>query len=377
MRGTDFFDASLKVKSLADMKTSIILLSCLINFIVVSGQTNQQGVKHDRPDTVHFDPEKATIELLNTITPTERQKADNYTEGGYWLILWNIVNEALIAWIFLFQGLSGYLKKLCSRISNGDWGQLTYISLYFILSFLLSLPLSIYQNVVRENQYGFFNQVFIRWLSKDLLGFIIEFVILVPLSLFVYTNLSKTKENIRIRRMTMSIDVIMGVFFLKPVFAEVTHELVPYSRSNLLEINLEYGILIIAGCLLVIRTFHKLISRYGNRLKLENNRDISSLPLLVFLIACYFFIITPLSNTIKRNSELEADIYRLNTTRDPDAFALFVLKTADHDKADPGYWEEFFFFDHPGLKKRIYVAMKWKAENFILLPFFDMKGFGC
>ena len=56
-------------------------------------------------------------------------------------------------------------------------------------------------------------------------------------------------------------------------------------------------------------------------------------------------------------------MYGLNAARQPDAIALYMVKTADYNKIDPGYWEEVFFFDHPCRKKRIATAMKWKAEN--------------
>ncbi|MCX7219212.1 MAG: hypothetical protein NTY70_09820 [Burkholderiales bacterium] len=39
------------------------------------------------------------------------------------------------------------------------------------------------------------------------------------------------------------------------------------------------------------------------------------------------------------------------------------LKLTEYRKANPGDIEEFFFYDHPAPKKRIYMAMRWKAEH--------------
>src|SRR6266700_5116932 len=94
------------------MKTVIILLICLMNFIVASAWSGGPEVKLRAPVTAHFDSEKSVAQLLAGIPLTKRRKADSYTVGGHWLILWNSVNVVLIAWIFLFQGLSAYLKKI-------------------------------------------------------------------------------------------------------------------------------------------------------------------------------------------------------------------------------------------------------------------------
>ena len=72
---------------------------------------------------------------------------------------------------------------------------------------------------------------------------------------------------------------------------------------------------------------------------------------------------TPVSNSIIRTVETEADNYGLNAAREPDAIASVFIKTADNNKIAPGYWEEIFFYDHPCRQKRILRAMKWKAEN--------------
>ena len=139
----------------------------------------------------------------------------------------------------------------------------------------------------------------------------------------------------------------------------------------------EYGILILTGSLLVSWALNELIRKYGEHLKLVSSMDIAAMPVLVFLITSYLFILTPVINTIKRESELEATIYGLDIARKPDLFISTALKLAEHDKADPGFWEEVLFFDHPCLKKKLQIAEKWKAENLLFLPFFNIKGFGC
>jgi STE24 endopeptidase len=74
-------------------------------------------------------------------------------------------------------------------------------------------------------------------------------------------------------------------------------------------------------------------------------------------------VLTPVLNTYIRVNEAEADIYGLQTARQPDGFAEVALKLGEYRKLDPGPLEEWIFFDHPSGRARIRMAMDWKAEN--------------
>jgi STE24 endopeptidase len=68
-------------------------------------------------------------------------------------------------------------------------------------------------------------------------------------------------------------------------------------------------------------------------------------------------------NTYIRTEEHEADMYGLNTSRQPDGFAQAAIHLGEYRKMSPGPVEEWIFFDHPSGRNRIYAAMRWKAEN--------------
>jgi Zn-dependent protease with chaperone function len=95
-------------------------------------------------------------------------------------------------------------------------------------------------------------------------------------------------------------------------------------------------------------------------------RDITNaavLPLVVIVFSIYFFITTPVGNTITRTMEFEAHMYGLNAARQPDGEANVDLLLGEYHKMDPGPVEEFIFYDHPSGRTRITAAMRWKAEN--------------
>jgi STE24 endopeptidase len=87
------------------------------------------------------------------------------------------------------------------------------------------------------------------------------------------------------------------------------------------------------------------------------------LPLLVALASLFFFAATPLTNSMTRTAEHQADIFGLNAVRKPDAFATAMLKLSTYRKLEPGKWEEIIFFDHPSGRRRVMDAMVWKKEH--------------
>ncbi len=71
----------------------------------------------------------------------------------------------------------------------------------------------------------------------------------------------------------------------------------------------------------------------------------------------------PITNTIIRTNEAEADIFGLNASREPDGFAEAALQLGEYRKLAPGPIEEWIFFDHPSGQSRIRMAMTWKKEH--------------
>ena len=75
------------------------------------------------------------------------------------------------------------------------------------------------------------------------------------------------------------------------------------------------------------------------------------------------FLATPVTNSISRTIEYQADIFGLDAVRKPDAFATVILKLSTYRKLEPGHWEEVIFYDHPSGRTRIQSAMRWKKEH--------------
>ena len=105
------------------------------------------------------------------------------------------------------------------------------------------------------------------------------------------------------------------------------------------------------------------LQRWGEKWQIRGVGDTAVLPLVVLLVSIFSFVITPVLNTFTRTQEYEADMYGLNTSRQPDGAAQAAIHLGEYRKMSPGPIEEWIFFDHPSGRNRIYAAMRWKAEN--------------
>ncbi len=143
------------------------------------------------------------------------------------------------------------------------------------------------------------------------------------------------------------------------VKAVLGHEMGHYVLHHVFHGIVEFGLLIVIGFAFLKWSFEKLRSRWGIR----DVGDVAGLPLLVALFSVYFFVLTPVTNTLTRTQEAEADIFGLNTSRQPDGFAQAAVHLSEYRKMEPGTIEEWVFYDHPSGYHRIHRAMVWKAEH--------------
>lgn len=105
------------------------------------------------------------------------------------------------------------------------------------------------------------------------------------------------------------------------------------------------------------------LQRWGEKWQIRGVGDTAVLPLMILLVSILGFVFTPIDNTFTRTQEYEADMYGLNTSRQPDGFAQAAIHLGEYRKMSPGSTEEWIFYDHPSGRSRIYAAMRWKAEN--------------
>ena len=141
------------------------------------------------------------------------------------------------------------------------------------------------------------------------------------------------------------------------------HEMGHYVLNHEYKGLVMIGVVIVIGFAFLNWGVSYSLARWGEAWGICEITDIAVLPLATIVLSLFFFVTTPVSNTITRTMEFEADMYGLNAARQPDGEANVDMLLGEYRKLDPSPMEEFIFFDHPSGRTRITAAMRWKAEH--------------
>ena len=147
---------------------------------------------------------------------------------------------------------------------------------------------------------------------------------------------------------------------LPEIRAVMGHELGHYVMNHIYKGLCEMAILVLIGFIFSKWALDAMLRRYGAAWGLRGVADVASFPLFIGVFSVFMFVATPISNTLTRTQEIEADRFGLNLAREPLGEAEVDLKLTEYRKPDPGPIEEFVFFDHPSTRFRIHDAMRWR-----------------
>ena len=386
-----------------------------------------------------FDVDKATEAYLNLLSPEQREKSDNYFEGGYWLQLWQLLYGLAVAGLLLFSGISTRMRDLARRISARPWWTtFFYVIFWLLIGGLLSLPMTIYAEFFREHQYGLATQTFTDWSFDQLKGLLVSLLIAPLILSLLYLGIRRTGARWWIWASGGAFVFILFFAMIAPVFISpifntytplrdgpIRESVLSLARANMVptdnvvefdaskqttrisanvsgflgttrialndnlldktstpEIHAVLGhemghyvlnhslrgviyliLVLTLGLFVVHRVFDRLLVRWGPRLGLEGRADPAALPLALGILSVFFFFATPLTNSITRQAEAEADAYGLNSAREPNGFAMAAMRLSTYRKIKPGALEEIIFYTHPSGYARVHRSMIWLAEN--------------
>jgi STE24 endopeptidase len=91
--------------------------------------------------------------------------------------------------------------------------------------------------------------------------------------------------------------------------------------------------------------------------------DPLGIPVLLLCVSFLALLAQPVINFVVRQGEIEADQYSYQTVNLPDAMATALVKTAEYRNPRPNAVQEFIFYSHPSVEKRVKAAMEWKAQH--------------
>ncbi len=313
----------------------------------------------------------------------------------YWIqfiIVISIINFPLTA----YEGYFREHKYALSNMSFGDWfrDQLIGLAVLLVLGSILMIPLF---GVVRRLQRNWW-----VWGAAVMLVFLAFVVLIAPVYISPLFNKYTTVQDPRIKNPILSMarangipatdvyefdasrqsnrvsanvsgfagterislnDNLLKRCTLPEIETTMGHEMGHYVLNHAYKGFVMEGVVLVIGFAFLNWGLKFLLERYGDDWDVSSISDVAVLPVAVIVLSVFFFVTTPVGNTITRTMEFEADMYGLNAARQPDGEANIDLLLGEYRKMEPGPVEEFLFFDHPSGRTRITAAMRFKAEH--------------
>jgi STE24 endopeptidase len=391
------------------------------------------------PHVENFDPEKATNAYLAQVSGKARAQSDAYFDGKYVLGVVDLLYGLVVAGLFLFLRISSAMRNIAQGITRSRfWQAPIYVIQYIVVATAAGLPLTIYEDFLREHAYGLSNQTFIAWagdfginFAVNLIGMtifltvlyaivrgsrrmwwlwgsviaviflaiqiMIDPVFIAPLTNHYQplkdgpvkteilqlarangipaNNIYEFDESRQDKRISANVSGMFGTTQIslndnlinrcnpREIMAVMAHEMGHYVLDHSAVLLTWFGLVFFVGFVFVNWGYAALTDLFGGNWDVRTIDDPAGLPLVIALVSVFFFVMTPVMNTITRTVERQADIFGLNAARQPDGEATVDLKLSEYRKLDPSPLEEFLFYDHPSGRSRILMAMRWKAAH--------------
>jgi len=102
--------------------------------------------------------------MAGALSPEARAKSDDYAEGGYVLQFVDLIYGLGIAALLLWLQISSRIRDWAEELTRSRAFQVMLYGVVYVAAItVLSLPLSIYEGYVREQDYGLSSQTFLQW----------------------------------------------------------------------------------------------------------------------------------------------------------------------------------------------------------------------
>jgi len=155
-------------------------------------------------------------------------------------------------------------------------------------------------------------------------------------------------------------DVALDEATLDEVKAVTGHEIGHYKLGHVWDGVFLTIVIVMASFFIADKAFNPVAQMFGAR---EAIGDPTTMPVLLFLVGVIAMFTQPVSNTLSRMNETEADHYSYEMVNLPDGMASALVKTAEYRNPRPGTLEEWLFYTHPSVERRVRAAMEWKANH--------------
>lgn len=175
-----------------------------------------------------FDPAAATAAYLAELSPEGHAKAIHYTQGGHWVLLWGWLVGVIVAFLILRTGVLHRIRKNIDGMRRRPVSASFAVAAVFLaLSWLLSLPWSIYADWWREKSYGLNNQTLPAWLGENVMSAAISVIVSGLLLTALYALMRRAPRTwwlwgAGVVAVFAAIGVFLGPILIEPLFNKYT-----------------------------------------------------------------------------------------------------------------------------------------------------------
>jgi STE24 endopeptidase len=168
---------------------------------------------------MRFDPAAATASYIDGLGVEALAKAQDYTVGGHWMLLWGLVVSAVATFIIV---RTGWLEKLHIRLERRGWFFRTWLIgiAYFLIYAVITLPWSVWEEWGRERSYGRTDQPLPDFLMQDAIGIAISAVFGALFFVGIYALIRRTGRRWWLWSGGLAASAITLLLLLSPIAIE-------------------------------------------------------------------------------------------------------------------------------------------------------------
>jgi STE24 endopeptidase len=165
-----------------------------------------------------FDVGRATDAYIATIPAADREKSDDYYEGGYWIEAWGTLITVGLCVLLLRLRFAARLRDFVAARGRGPWLQSLIVAAGFFLALsILSLPWALYTDFYREHDYGMSNHTLGGFIGEWALMTVISVAVLGLAVSGIYRLVSRVRERWVLWATAITAVFILFIFTVQPV----------------------------------------------------------------------------------------------------------------------------------------------------------------
>jgi len=145
----------------------------------------------------------------------------------------------------------------------------------------------------------------------------------------------------------------------------MAHEMCHYVEKHIYFGIAGYLLLSLLGLYLTYKIMNWAVGKWGKELKINDVRDIRSLPLFFMILSMLLFASSPLTNLASRYEETRADNYAIKMTKNPEAAisSFQELTRSGLSEVNPPLLVKIFRYTHPSMLDRISMLEEYEIKH--------------